>query len=232
MINRLKFVGWYVFYCIALLVGCAPRTIVQRTTEHVIEFRSEDPRPSLAHAWRATVLIGADYGDEPARIHSCGSGSLIAPNLVLTAAHVVGHGPKPSLMIAFPDGKQFAATVQKIDNDADLALLAFDGHAQVMPLSLSAESPALMSPVWNFGAPGCMPGYVSAGLWGAYDPSDATRSLSGGFLWPGMSGGPVVDASGDLVGVNDAVIVEPSTQTRIPQMGVLVDWRAIKAFLE
>lgn len=217
----------FVLLCCIFNSGClGPRLVIEHTTTTV--YTPIDPVDALASAYRATVLIGEEYGSPLALMESCGSGALIAPNRILTVNHVVAHGGK--MEITFPDGKTFAGRVVRVDKDRDLALVEFDGHAMTMPISLSSHAPRLMSSVWNFGAPGCFPGYMSRGLWGATDEG-YNRILSGGFLYPGMSGGPVVDETGSIVGVNDEVVVGPD-HAAIPQMGEVVDLKALREFLQ
>lgn len=219
----------FVLACCVLNAGClGPRLVIEHTTTTERVYTPVDPVDSLARAYHATVLIGEEYGSPLALMESCGSGALIAPNRILTVAHVVEHNGKMS--ITFPDGKKFAGRVVRIDKDRDLALVEFDGHAQTMPISIASASPRLMSSVWNLGAPGCFPGYMSRGMWGAMDEK-YNRILSGGFLYPGMSGGPVVDETGSIVGVNDEVVVDPSRGI-VPQMGEVVDLAALREFLQ
>lgn len=218
----------FVLVCIAMGGCIGPRLVIEHTTTTERVYTPVDPVDALGRAYHATVLIGEEYGPPLALMQSCGSGALIAPNRILTVAHVVAHDGK--MEITFPDDKKFAGRVVRIDRDRDLALVEFDGHAQTMPISIASRSPRLMSSVWNLGAPGCYPGYMSRGLWGAMDQG-YNRIFSGGFLYPGMSGGPVVDETGSIVAVNDEVVVDPSRGI-VPQMGEVVDLSALREFLQ
>lgn len=201
------------FTIVVLGLGCAAPRVPDRLVDPVAEM--------LASVERATVLIDAH--------NSCGSGVLIGTNTVLTVAHVVEHEGE-RFEVVFPDGKKFPGYVSRVDKKHDLAVVGFYGHAETPWVRVATRSPALMASVWNLGAPMCQPGHVSRAFWSRLD-EDGARILSGGFLWPGMSGGPVVNAAGELVALNDAVI-QLSDHTVVPQMGLVVDYAEMKRFLQ
>lgn len=220
---------WFVAWIAILLSGClGPKLVVVK--QPLVTY-VEAPAPKLDGAYRATALLMLAYGPSAARMESCGSGVLVAPNRILTAAHVVAHGTDEdrTIEIIFGDGKVFAGKVARMDRALDLALVDFGGHVMVEPASVAASEPALLSAVWNFGAPECRPGFVSEGRWMGID-DDHTRIVSGGFVWPGMSGGPVVDASGAIVGINHGVYADDE-HTIIQQMGYVTDYADVARFM-
>lgn len=224
----------FVLVCV-VMSGCSlgpPLVISKVVTERVVERQMPASAPSLpdtlATAWRATVFVRVNVGKTD---ESCGSGVLVAPNRVLTAGHVINHGERAAIKLIFTDGATFAGRVYKVNLPNELAMIGFEGHVSIEPVSLASESPAFLSSVWNIGAPECHPGYVSDGRWGILDRTDHKRIFTGGMMWPGMSGGPVVDAQGDVVGINQAVWADDE-HTIIPGMGRVVDWKTIKEFMQ
>lgn len=214
---------------VAMLAGCLPG-MTMKPPIIIRQFplvRVSDTREALVSAYQATVLIMVESGPNEERIDTCGSGVLIGPHSILTAAHVVAH-EHPLIGLQFSDGKRVMGHIERIAAEPDLAIITFDGHVETHPLTLAKQAPPLMSTVWNFGAPECQAGYMSQGLWGDIDGK--ARVVSGGFLWPGMSGGPVVNERGEIIGVNDAVWTNHEGDL-IAGMGYAVDWKDVHAFL-
>jgi S1-C subfamily serine protease len=78
-----------------------------------------------------------------------GSGTVIAPGEVLTAAHVVS---RPGTFLVRKGDKQYPATVEKTDGKNDLALLKVDGIECPCP-DIAEKSPATDSDVSAIGYP-------------------------------------------------------------------------------
>lgn len=137
-----------------------------------------------------------------------GSGTLIDDNRVVTNAHVIAGISEPS--VEMPDGQVAAGRAVYFDPNRDLALLAVDG--------LNA-SPAPVGAVMSPGEEGYVMGYPAGGpfvagpalvqaravstvnnIYGA-SPSDLEIYQLGADVRQGNSGGPLVNADGDVAGV-------------------------------
>lgn len=136
-----------------------------------------------------------------------GSGVIVSKDgLIYTAAHVV-QGEK-SMMVVFPDGKQFTGKVLGANFSKDIAMVKIEEAGQwpavepgksrpleagdfVVALGHSAGFDPARTPPVRFGR------VVSKGP-GNYFTTDCT-------LIGGDSGGPIFDLAGNLIGVNSSI---------------------------
>jgi len=131
-----------------------------------------------------------------------GSAVHIGDGVYLTAAHVVAG--VTGLDVKTDTGVTLKATVLVSDNDYDVAILMADGHMPRAAAPLSCEAPVPHTPVRLIGNPMAVEfltlrGHVAGvprrlGPWALVSPVDAT--VAGG-----MSGGPVVNDAGEVVGI-------------------------------
>jgi len=142
-----------------------------------------------------------------------GTGVVLAGDgYVLTNAHVAGNGRR--LKVVLGNGEELAA--ERVGNDppTDLAVLRVNGAA-LQALSLSeARAPAVGQLVVAIGNPLWFGQSVSVGIVSALERS--LSAPSGGFfeglvqtdaaINPGNSGGPLVNARGEVVGINTAIV--------------------------
>ncbi|MCL2394240.1 MAG: MarP family serine protease [Acidimicrobiaceae bacterium] len=143
-----------------------------------------------------------------------GSGFAIAPNLVVTNAHVVAGEPLGETNVDTPSGRQLPATVIRFDPDRDLALLSVPGLDDT-PLSIGTASVGDQGAV--FGHPGgqtplaITPARISSEVDAVgqdlYDSHTTSRDvfILASDLAPGDSGGALVMPSGQVAGVAFAI---------------------------
>lgn len=139
---------------------------------------------------------------------SHGSGIVIANGRILTNAHNI-RGEE--MTVAFADGRSARAKVLGADVDGDLAVLEADTSG-VAALNWAADesAPAVGQPVFAVSNPGGRGLRVTFGLVSGTSRSfrgPRGRRISGSLehtapLLPGSSGGPVVNAAGELLGIN------------------------------
>jgi putative serine protease PepD len=141
-----------------------------------------------------------------------GSGFVIdASGHILTNSHVVGAGGDVSVVLR--DGRRLPATVVGQAADTDLAVLRADLPAGTRPLTLGRSGGvAVGDPVLAVGSPLGLSGTVTAGIISALDREvrlggsrRGTALQTDAPINPGNSGGPLVNARGEVVGVNTAI---------------------------
>jgi putative serine protease PepD len=153
----------------------------------------------------AVVTVRAEYAHEV----SFGTGIVVASNgEVLTNAHVVSRAQ--SIFVTL-DGQEAVrrAVLLSLDTSADLALLRIDGAVGLVSAQLgSSASLRVGDAVVAIGNALDLPGgfTVTHGIVSALDRyGDSTLSgliqIDAG-ISSGMSGGPLVDAAGRIVGIN------------------------------
>ncbi len=148
-----------------------------------------------------------------------GSGIVLTSNgYILTNRHVV-EGASQSLSVALADGRQFDATVVKISNSQDLALVKIDATGLTAARIGDASKLQVGETVIAIGSPlGTFTESVTRGILSAtgrtitvQDEATGQPETLKGLLQtdaainPGNSGGPLLDASGAVIGINTAV---------------------------
>jgi S1-C subfamily serine protease len=141
-----------------------------------------------------------------------GSGFVIdGEGHIITNNHVVARGG--SVSVVGQDGRRLPAEVIGRDPDTDIAVLRVSPSAALRPLALApAGSTRVGEPVLAVGSPLGLSGTVTAGIVSALDRpvrlGGATRQTAvqtDASINPGNSGGPLVNARGQVIGVNTAI---------------------------
>jgi serine protease Do len=145
------------------------------------------------------------------RGHRFGAGSGIVwdeNGLILTNNHVVGrHTP----IVLLQDDGEYESRLIARDPDVDLALLSID-TTNLTPLKPAPISPRIGEIVFAFGHPWGQRNTVTRGIVSALVTAQNRRGeklpvvRSDAPLAPGNSGGPLVNAKGEVVGINAMII--------------------------
>ncbi len=150
-------------------------------------------------AGSSVVGIGQRWG--------AGSGIVLAEGRVLTSAHNV-RGDQ--VTVTFADGRTAEGTVAGRDIDADLAVIEADtSGAAALPWADGAPA-STGTPVFALANPGGRGLRVTFGFVSGIDRAfrgPRGRRITGSIehtapLLPGSSGGPIVNAAGQLLGIN------------------------------
>ncbi|MBX9244690.1 trypsin-like peptidase domain-containing protein, partial [Actinotalea ferrariae] len=152
-----------------------------------------------------------------------GSGFVLREDgYILTNNHVVaGAGPGAEVVVVFADGSQDTAEIVGATTAYDLAVLKVE-RTGLTPLVLGDSDEVVVGdPVVAVGAPLGLQGTVTTGIVSALNrPVSAGDGQSTAFINaiqtdaainPGNSGGPLVDASGQVIGINSAIAQRPGT---------------------
>jgi serine protease Do len=142
---------------------------------------------------------------------SLGSGVIVDPSgIVLTNAHVVERASEIEVVTA--DGKKHKAKLVGVDRRTDLAVLRLQGGGPY-PAATLGDSDKLKVGDWvlAIGSPFGLQQTVTAGIisakgrsigQGPFDDFIQTDAA----INPGNSGGPLVNMSGEVVGINSAIL--------------------------
>ena len=145
------------------------------------------------------------------RGHRFGAGAGIvwdANGLILTNNHVVGRR-LPIVMLQ--NDQEYGSRLIARDPDVDLALLSIDA-TDLTPLEPASVSPRVGEMAFAFGHPWGQRNTVTRGIVSALVSAQNRRGdklpviRSDAPLAPGNSGGPLVNASGEVIGINAMIV--------------------------
>lgn len=141
-----------------------------------------------------------------------GSGSAVvyqADGVLVTNNHVVANAAE--VTVTLPDGERMAAEVVGTDPSSDLAVLRVDATDLPVPNWADTE-PEVGDIAVAIGSPFGLDGSVTAGIVSALGRTVPTPDASlvdllqtDAAINPGNSGGALVDAEGNVIGVNTAI---------------------------
>ncbi|MFG6202573.1 S1C family serine protease, partial [Nonomuraea sp. JJY05] len=129
---------------------------------------------------------------------------------IVTNAHVIRGSDRATVVLN--DGRRINARVIGEDDDEDLAVLEVDYPRELTPATLGRSGDlAVGDQVLAIGSPLGLSGTVTAGIVSALDrevrlgSARRTAVQTDASINPGNSGGPLVNARGEVVGVNTAI---------------------------
>lgn len=165
-----------------------------------------------------------------------GSGVVIGPGRLLTAAHVALGCVKEGGTLHNYHIPSLTYGIIKATEETDLALLSFKGGGEVLEFAPSA--PSRLTKIWIWGFPGASDVViVTSGIVSGYmhltvgSPIQQLHILTDCLLTFGNSGGPAVDEDGRLVGLVSGGF-RPTIMDEGYRLGMLVPIETIRKFLE
>ncbi len=233
------------FVIVAILFGCVfGQSDIDRSRRNAVTNAIELASPAVASVSVTQVQRYAinpfqrdpwfEYFFPPQirqrEVKGSGSGVVISPDgYVLTNDHVVENATK--IIVTLPGGKEYNADVVGLDDVTDLALLKLDGNN--FPYVKMADSDDLMIGEWviALGNP--------FGLFDVNQQPTATigivsgKDLDFGFqkgkifqdmiqtdaaINPGNSGGPLINANGEVIGIN--TFIYTGSQSKQGSIGI------------
>ncbi|MFF5171317.1 S1C family serine protease [Micromonospora sp. NPDC000089] len=155
-----------------------------------------------------SVLVGGGSGQG-----ATGSGFAIDDQQhIITNDHILSKGGGGAVTVELPDGRRLAAEVVGREPASDLAVLRVPASAGLAALPLAKpRTTQVGEPVLAVGSPLGLPGTVTAGIVSALDrqvrlgTNRRSAVQTDASINPGNSGGPLVNARGEVVGVNTAI---------------------------
>jgi S1-C subfamily serine protease len=173
---------------------------------------SADLAAAVASAGQSVVRVEG-------RRHGPASGTVwSADGLIVTANHVLTKDE--DIAVGLADGKSVQANVVGRDPTTDLALIRIDGKAGGRPGWVDAEAVRVGHIVLALGRPGAA---VRAAMGIVSALGESWRTPAGGSIdaylqadmssYPGFSGGPLVTADGEILGINTSGLLRGTTVT-------------------
>lgn len=171
----------------------------------VVPSRAQEmPVPALEAVDRAVVQLSVEYRSGARTVRGSGSGIVVDPaGMILTAHHVVDGAV--SLEARWPDGRALPASVVGVDRVYDAALVRVASPDPLPAVSLGSSSS--LAPGETVIALGRSPRRREGPTAGVFLNIDreirpgAPYLVSTAVVYPGDSGGALVSARGDVVGV-------------------------------
>jgi S1-C subfamily serine protease len=159
-----------------------------------------------------------------------GSGSILtAEGLILTNAHVVGSSASATVTLA--DGRKFPGRVVGYgSNSLDLALIQLQGAKGLPTIKLARSGVQVGQRAFAIGNPfGQFQGTFTTGIVSRVDTRQGLIQTDAA-INPGNSGGPLLNSSGEQVGVNTAIFTSGENSGNIG-IGFAISVDKIQPFL-
>ena len=148
--------------------------------------------------------------DSPAVPKGLGSGVIMSEEgFIVTNAHVTDDSKR--ITVHLHDRRSFYATEVGRDEASDIAVLKIEADGLIPAQWGDSEALEVGSIVWAIGSPYGYDQTVTSGIISAKDrigdPEGRVKNLlqTDAAVNPGSSGGPLVDADGNVVGINNSI---------------------------
>jgi len=168
----------------------------------------------LATVYITSTTVRRDFFYQPVASRSLGSGFLINPQgLILTNFHVVSGSSR--IQVTLSDQTQYFGRALDTDRSDDLALIKIDPKQKIEVLKLGdSDGLQVGQKVLAIGDPFGLEGTLTVGVVssiGRVIDSENDQRLEGmiqtdAAINGGNSGGPLLDSSGSVIGINTAIL--------------------------
>jgi S1-C subfamily serine protease len=190
-------------------------TIVRIDTEKTVVRRQTDPL--FSDPLFRDFFGDGSYGMSPREDHLRGQGSgfiIDGSGIILTNAHVVNDADTVS--VTLKDGRSFEGKVQGVDEVSDLAVVKLQGVKGKLPVAPLGNSDETQVGDWAIavGNPVGLDNTVTLGIISTLHRPSAEVGIpnkrldfiqTDAAINPGNSGGPLLNAQGEVVGINTAI---------------------------
>lgn len=135
-----------------------------------------------------------------------GSGMILkSSGLILTNRHVIQNSIQASVRTA--TGQVYEGQVIDFDMRYDLALIKLNAKDLQLPTVTLAAAVAVKpgDPVFAIGSPAGKPGTLTSGTFVGINEHGSLQT-SAGLLSPGNSGGPLLNAQGEVIGISKGLL--------------------------
>lgn len=149
------------------------------------------------------------------RVAGQGSGFIVdGSGLILTNAHVVDNADK--VTVTLKDGRSFKGEVRGTDEITDLAVVKINPQGEKLPVAVLGNSASMQVGDWAIavGNPVGLDNTVTLGIISTIGRSAAKAGIpdkridfiqTDAAINPGNSGGPLLNAQGEVIGINTAI---------------------------
>jgi serine protease Do len=194
----------------------SPSVVEIFSTEVVKPKQQEQNNPFFSDPF-FRQFFGRGFQQQPERREGLGSGVIIRPDgYIVTNDHVVKHAT--SLKVTLPDGREFTAKTVGTDPQTDIAVIKIDGSSlPVLPFGDSSDS-RVGDIVFAIGNPFGKENTVTMGIVSAKHRSLRLGSghisdfiQTDASINPGNSGGALINANGQMVGMNTMILTSGSS---------------------
>ncbi len=175
----------------------------------------------------AIVAIDAELDDGV----SAGTGCIVSSDgMILTGSHVIEGGT--SIEVTMFDGQIYKAQViSKMGKNKDLALLKINPKKPLQTIKFGdSEKIKVGQKVLAIGNPFGFAGTLTQGIISRID-KDKGRIQTDAAINPGCSGGPLLNSSGEVIGINQS-IYNPDNNISNIGIGFAIPINDAKAFIQ
>lgn len=200
----------------ANVIAKASPAVVEIHSTQVIKQKGQN-NPFMSDPFFRQFFGNQFFGPRTQRERALGSGVIVRPDgYIVTNNHVVEHAT--SLKVTLSDGREFNAKTVGTDPQTDIAVIKIDGsNLPVLPFGNSDET-RVGDIVFAIGNPFGEEHTVTMGIISAKNRGNVEQNSSiQNFLQtdaainPGNSGGALINAQGQMIGMNTAILTSGSS---------------------